>query len=342
SGVWSYSPNALGSPALGWALTWQSAMSARARTCGRSSRAPRAQLSPIASGRAWRTEYQKASAVCPERVRPEASVMVPETITGSRAPSASKACMIANSAALALRVSNTVSTISMSDQAVRGLAVEADQVVEGDRAETGVGDVRADGSGAAGRADHADREPRAVRRAPFGVVAGGAGQPRALAVELARQRLQAVVRLRDRGGVEGVGLHQVRAGFQVGLVDAADQLRPGEAEQVVVAPEVVAVAGEALAAVAGLVQALALDHGAHGAVEHQDAPRKRFEQGAGAPRVLPGKHGHFPGLSAISEITSKWGGRFSRVTVSLCCSFRPARSTKRRSSRAVNPRFTWP
>ena len=53
---------------------------------GRSSFAPSAQLRPTASGRAWRTEFQNASAVWPESVRPEASVIVPEIITGSRAP----------------------------------------------------------------------------------------------------------------------------------------------------------------------------------------------------------------------------------------------------------------
>jgi len=40
--------------------------------------------------------------------------MVPEIITGSRAPRASKASSIAYSAALALRVSKIVSTIRMS------------------------------------------------------------------------------------------------------------------------------------------------------------------------------------------------------------------------------------
>jgi len=44
--------------------------------------APRAQFKPTASGRACRTEFQNASGVCPESVRPEASVIVPETITG--------------------------------------------------------------------------------------------------------------------------------------------------------------------------------------------------------------------------------------------------------------------
>src|SRR5690606_26184840 len=114
SGVSSYSAKAFGSPALGWALTKQSATRARVSTCGRRSLAPSAQFRPTASGRECETEMWKASAVWPERVRPEASVMVPETITGRRAPRASKASSIANSAALALRVSKMVSTINTS------------------------------------------------------------------------------------------------------------------------------------------------------------------------------------------------------------------------------------
>ena len=62
----------------------------------------------------WLSEFQKASAVCPESVRPEASVIVPEIITGQRRPAFSKNCSMANSAALALSVSKTVSTSSRS------------------------------------------------------------------------------------------------------------------------------------------------------------------------------------------------------------------------------------
>ena len=47
---------------------------------GRISAAPSAQLRPTASGCAWRTEFQNASGVWPDSVRPEASVIVPETI----------------------------------------------------------------------------------------------------------------------------------------------------------------------------------------------------------------------------------------------------------------------
>jgi hypothetical protein len=48
--------------------------------------APRAQLKPTASGRACRIECQNASVTWPERVRPEASVIVPEMMTGQRRP----------------------------------------------------------------------------------------------------------------------------------------------------------------------------------------------------------------------------------------------------------------
>ncbi len=54
-------------------------------------------------------------------------------------------------------------------------------------------------------------------------------------------------------------------------MDAADDVRPGQDEQVVVALQVAGLVGEALAAEVRLVQLVALDHGAHGAVEDQDA-----------------------------------------------------------------------
>jgi hypothetical protein len=71
-------------------------------------------LSPTISGRAWRTEFQNASTVWPERVRPDASVMVPEIQTGSRTPVSSNASSIAKMAAFALRTSKMVSIMRMS------------------------------------------------------------------------------------------------------------------------------------------------------------------------------------------------------------------------------------
>ena len=68
----------------------------------------------MASGRACRTEFQNASVTCPESVRPEASVMVPDRITGQRRPRSSKRVSRAKIAALALSVSKIVSTRSRS------------------------------------------------------------------------------------------------------------------------------------------------------------------------------------------------------------------------------------
>ena len=76
---------------------------------GRNCAPPSAQLSPTIAGRACRIEFQNASVVWPDSVRPEASVIVPETMIGSSTSRSSSAVRTANSAAFAFRVSNTVS-----------------------------------------------------------------------------------------------------------------------------------------------------------------------------------------------------------------------------------------
>src|SRR5690606_7194631 len=104
--------------------------------------------------------------------------------------------------------------------------------------------------------------------------------------------------------------------------------------------QAVEAAGEALAAIVGLLQPMALDHRAHRAVDDQDALGQRSLEQRHARGVEPWKPAH--GLPAIRETTSKCGGRFSRVTVSEDCSTSPALSTKRRSSFSVKPRLMWP
>ncbi|MNQ91703.1 hypothetical protein D3C85_1070970 [compost metagenome] len=105
----SYSPNSFGRPAFGCAETWVLALFDNSSRYGRNSRAPRAQFRPTEIGLAWATEFQKASVVWPDRVRPEASVMVPEIMIGSSTPSSSNTPCTAKIAALALRVSKMVS-----------------------------------------------------------------------------------------------------------------------------------------------------------------------------------------------------------------------------------------
>ena len=116
--------------------------------------------------------------------------------------------------------------------------------------------------------------PATKRRRPSSFSAATARlarEPRAFAVELVDDRLEAVVGLGDRGGREGVGLDDVGAGAEIVQVDVADRVGLGQDEQVVVALEVLAVVAEALAAEVGLRQLERLDLGPHGAVEHQDA-----------------------------------------------------------------------
>jgi len=81
---------------------------------GRISAAPSAQFRPTASGRAWRTECQNAVTVWPERMRPDASVTVPEMMAGRRTPVSSISSSRAKMAALALSVSKIVSTRNRS------------------------------------------------------------------------------------------------------------------------------------------------------------------------------------------------------------------------------------
>jgi hypothetical protein len=95
---------------------------------------------------------------------------------------------------------------------------------------------------------------------------------------------------------------------QVGLVDVADDVGPGQRKQFVVALDVFGEVLEAIAspigaaiafpAVLGFGQLEALDHGAHGPVENDDAVLQDVRQGLGAG-VGDGLHG--PGLSGRSE-----------------------------------------
>ena len=226
------------------------------------------------------------------------------------------------------------------DQAARGDGVVGHQRIEAGVAVAGVLDLRADRCRAAGRTQHAGDPARPGRVGGFGPGGAFAAQARGFAVEFRHQVLEAVVGLRDGRRIEGIGFDDVGAGVQVGLVDAGDDVRAHEREQVVVALEVARGVGETFAAVVGFAQLVALDQGAHGAVEHQDAFRQSLQQLPGASGIVPGQGAH--GLRASRVSTSKWGGRFSRVTASQTVTSRPAFSACRRSSFTVKPRLTWP
>ena len=87
-----------------------SAIPASSSMNGRISFGPSAQLMPTLSSLLCEMEFQYASTVWPDRVRPLRSVMVKETITGTRRPVSSKYLSMAKSAAFEFSESNTVSS----------------------------------------------------------------------------------------------------------------------------------------------------------------------------------------------------------------------------------------
>jgi hypothetical protein len=102
-------------------------------------------------------------------------------------------------------------------------------------------------------------------------VGGRAREFGALDIELVGDAGHAVIGLRDAGRGERIGRDDIGAGAEIGEMDVADLRRLAEDEQVVVAAHLPVPGIEARAAVALLVEPERLDHGAHGAVEHQDA-----------------------------------------------------------------------
>jgi hypothetical protein len=241
--------------------------------------------------------------------------MVPEIITGQRRPASSKNFSMANSAALALSVSNTVfhqqDVGAAGGQAARGFDVIGHQRVEGDVARAGVIDVGRERGGARGRPQHAGDEARFVGCGK--AVSGFARQPRGGHVQLVGKFLQPVLGLRHPCRVEAVGLDDVGAGREVLGVDAADHVRSRDAQQVVVALEVLAVRRKALSAIIRLDQAVALHHGAHGAVENEDALRQQCAQfGAAVGLPAGGGIGGYGGHASLQSMTG--AGALQRLT----------------------------
>ena len=113
------------------------------------------------------------------------------------------------------------------DQALRLLLEEIGQLVEGDVAEVG---IIAGGQHAAG-AHAAGHEARYAGLA-LDLVAGGAGDLRGGAVDLQGLVAQPMLREREPIAAEGIGFDGFGADAQEGLVNLADDIRPGD-DQVV-------------------------------------------------------------------------------------------------------------
>jgi hypothetical protein len=156
------------------------------------------------------------------------------------------------------------------DQRRGRLTVGRHQLVEIDVAKTRIVDARRQRRGAIGGADRAGHEARLP--GAFGVLVGNfARQARRRPVELHHHAFHAVVALGRRAGIEGIGLDDVGPGLQVLAVYLADHRRLRQRQQIVVALQIARPVVEALTAIRRLIGRIGLDHGAHGAVEHQDA-----------------------------------------------------------------------
>src|SRR5215217_3126493 len=86
------------------------------------------------------------------------------------------------------------------------------------------------------------------------------------AVQFVGQVLQPVICLGDGGRTEGVRLDDVRSCVHRRFVDVPDYLWLRDREQVVVAPQLYWMIGEALPAIVPFGEPVGLDHGPHGTV----------------------------------------------------------------------------
>ena len=151
------------------------------------------------------------------------------------------------------------------------LPIGGREVVEGHGPEGRITDVGGDGC-RTGRGPHgAGDEARPLRIVGHGGRGGTLRDPRRSHVDVVYPVLHAVVGLRDRGGVEGVGLDDIGAGVQVLAVDLLDQFGLCDRQQVEIAPQSYGVVFERIAAVIGFFEGMALQDRAHGAVDDEDS-----------------------------------------------------------------------
>ena len=171
------------------------------------------------------------------------------------------------------------------EEATHRFGVAFHQFVKGYIARSGIVHIRRDRGGTSGRAQYARDKARLVRCGKF--VAQSARQLSSGHVQLVHQMLHLVIRHRDGVGVEGAGLQNIRTRFQILAMDAADYVWLGQHQQVVIAfyvnwvvsegaARTVIIAVQLRAAIMRLGQLVALNHGAHGSVQDQDALLKEF------------------------------------------------------------------
>ena len=153
------------------------------------------------------------------------------------------------------------------------------ELVEGEGTQGGIVHVGAHREGLVGGAHGACHVAGLLRGAPGIFIGQGACQAGGLKVDVAHMGFRVVIRLADARGVEGVGLDDVRPRLQVAPVDVRHHVGAGEAQEVVVSLQGDGRLGKERAAEVGFREAAALYHGAHGAVQDEEAPADGFGEG---------------------------------------------------------------
>ena len=149
--------------------------------------------------------------------------------------------------------------------------VVVDNFAEGDGPVAGIVHVRREGEGLVCRADRTGDKARFVGSFRTVCIRGFFREPRSFEVQFPDKLDGVVVPLRNRVGVEGVGFDDVRTGFKKIAVDGINDVGLRKHEHIVVSDQRVVVRGEPFAPVIGFLQLVALYHGAHGTVKHQNA-----------------------------------------------------------------------
>ena len=164
-----------------------------------------------------------------------------------------------------------------NDQSVALLAVNAFQIIEIDFTVTRIVDIGRERKRFIGRPDRSGDKPAfavpCLRR--LATISRQFGR---LHVDLAHQMFATIIGHADLRRAERVGLDHIRACIEIGRMNGADDVGPGDRQQIIIALLVFRQLQRA--AIIGLLQFIVLDSGPVTAVEDQDllrcARRKRF------------------------------------------------------------------
>ena len=157
------------------------------------------------------------------------------------------------------------------NQTIHRLQIIFDELIKGDVARTRIIYIGRNRTGAAGWPEYTGNKAWLGRIARGEIVAEFARKFGGGKVQLEAQVFHVVIGHGNARGVKGVGFQNVRTGFKISALDLADYVRFGDAEQIVIARDIHVVIRKARAAIIRLLQLVTLDHGAHTAIQNQDA-----------------------------------------------------------------------